>query len=567
LKNRFHCRSRRKEAQISNGSGIDQSVLTSAPAIPRRALIGALVAAALLPVLAPNLDAEVVTYPAPEGEVLSTNYTVEVEGKPLAVYLAQTQHHDKRPYSFAYFDFSGTVTVKIKTDLPLNRLAVRPAKYGIKPALSPGEATFTTDKPFNISFEPAGENIPLLLFSNPIEKDPPRQGDTNVIYFGPGIHKPTRIDLTSGQTLYIAGGAVVKSAVTSKGDHIRIMGRGILDGTDWPHSAGPTARMVWPADGRNILIQDVIIRGAWNWTVAPSRCDQVLINNIRICGSRCGNDDGIDPCNSSDVTIKDCFLRTDDDAIAVKGTANAGQEPKASENIVVADCTFWVDFANGFRIGAESRATGCRNFTARNIDFIHFPNRDAVEVFCLQPGGNMPMENLVFENIRVNGELPLNFARLTPLVFTPRERRAATNSPDGGRVTTNGPASVAADGVTAARRGARGYIVVPGDGPYIHNVVIRNVEVYGTQPPVAAQGSKFRPGWEPATGAVLLQGLSVKHDVRGVSFENVLRYGQLLTANSPDVQIKDFVGGVEFTSSPAAAQPEAQPSGPNPASR
>ena len=163
--------------------------------------------------------------------------------------------------------------------------------------------------------------------------NPPKQGDANVVYFGPGIHKPTRIDLTAGQTLYIAGGAIVKSAVTSTGDNIRIMGRGILCGNDWEHSKGPTARMVWPADGQNILIEDIIIRGAWNWTVAPSRCDQVLVRNLRICGSRCGNDDGIDPCNSSNVTIRDCFLHTDDDGIAVKGTAGAlVRNPKATEN-------------------------------------------------------------------------------------------------------------------------------------------------------------------------------------------------------------------------------------------
>ncbi len=511
------------------------------------------------------VDAEVVTYTAPEGEVLSTNYTVEADGKPVAVYLAKTQHHDKRPYSFAYFDFSGTVTVKVKTGLPLDKLAVRPAKYGIKPEINQGEATFTTDQPFNISFEPTGENIPLLLFSNPIEKDPPKPGDTNVIYFGPGIYKPTRIDLTSGQTLYIAGGAVVKAAVTSKGDNIRIMGRGILDGTDWPHSAGPAPRMVTPMDGRNILIQDVIIRGAWNWTVAPARCDQVLISNIRLCGSRCGNDDGIDPCNSRNVTIENCFLRTDDDGIAVKGTAFSGQEPKPSENITVADCTFWVDFANGFRIGAESQATGCRNFTARNIDFIHFPNRDVVEVFCLQPGGNMPMENLVFENIRINGELPLNFARLTPLL--PQAPR--TNPPAGVSAFTNAFASSATNGATTGQ-GGRGYrrrLVVPGDGPYIHNVVFRNIEVYGEKPPGAAPGAEFKPGWKPATGAVLLRGLTEEHNVHGVVFDNVTRYGQLLTANSPDVEIGKFAGDVEFMSTPAAAQPAGQPTDANPASR
>jgi Glycosyl hydrolases family 28 len=472
--------------------------------------------------------AEVVTYPAPQGESLSTDYVIEADGKPVPVYRVKSQWHEKKN-SMAYFDFSGSVTVSIKTDRPLDHLAVLPAKYGIKPSVVNGQATFTTDKPFNISFEPTGQDSPLHLFSNPIEKDPPKQGDPNVVYFGPGIYKPTRIDLTAGQTLYIAGGAVVKAAVTSTGDNIRIMGRGILDGSDWPHSAGPTARMVWPQDGHNIVIQDIIIRGAWNWTVAPSRCDQVTVSNLRICGSRCGNDDGIDPCNSSNVLIKNCFLHTDDDSIAVKGTANRGQDPKASENIVVTDCTFWVNFANVFRIGAESRATGCRNFTARNIDVIHFPNRDPVSIFYLHPSDTMPMENLAFEDIRINGELPLNLMRLTPMLPSPPRRRS----------TTRPPSTTASDTTRMTAFGGP-QLMVPGDGPYIHNVTFKNIEIDGD---------------DKTGGAVYLQGLSETHNVSNISFENVMRYGEPLTANSPDVHIGSFVNQVRFVSAQSATQP------------
>jgi len=472
---------------------------------------------------------EVVTYPAPEGEILSTDYTVEVNGKPVPVYAIQSQWHDKK-YSAAYFDFSGLVTVKIKTNLStiktdptLDRLVVLPSKYSIKPTVIDGEATFTTDQHFNISFEPTGQDSPLHLFSNPIELDPPKQGDRDVIYFGPGIHKPTRIDLTAGQTLYIAGGAVVKAAVTSAGDNIRIMGRGILDGNDWPHFEGPATRMVWPADGRNILIQDIIVRGSWSWTVAPLRCDQVLISNLRICGSRCGNDDGIDPCNSSNVTIRNCFIHTDDDGIAVKGATEGDQDPRASENIVVEDCTFWIDFANGFRIGAESRATGCRNFTARNIDFIHFPSRDQVYVFYLHPGDNMPMENLVFENIRINGESALNLARLTPMrsappVKDPRPEVVVPIRNPNWHIPGVGP-----------------HRVVPGAGPYIHNIVFKDIAVSGQNDP------------ERPLPRVYLAGLTETHDVRAITFDNVMRYAQPLTRESPGVRVGNFVSQIQFS--------------------
>jgi hypothetical protein len=469
------------------------------------------------------LPNRVIVYPAPEGEILSPDYVVEVNGKSIPVYAIKSQWHDKK-YSAAYFDFSGTVTVKIrpnpatlKTTPALDQLAIRPAKYGIQVTIANGEASFTTDKHFDISFEPTGQNSPLHLFSNPIEVDPPKPGDRNVIYFGPGIHKPERIDLTAGQTLYIAGGAIVKAAVTSSGDNIRIMGRGILCGNDWPHSKGPTARMVWPADGRNILLEDIIIRGAWNWTVAPSRCDQVLIRNLRICGSRCGNDDGIDPCNSSNVTIRNCFVHTDDDGIAVKGTANSGQNPKTTENIVVEDCTFWIDFANGFRIGAESRAFGCRNFTARNIDIIHFPNRSQVDIFLLHPTDNMPMENLVFEDIRINGETPLNLARLTPQA--PIQRR---------------PPAPGAPADAAPPR-----FIVPGDGPYIHNVTFNKIEVYGKN---KSEGPLPR---------VYLEGLTREHNIANVTFDRVTRYGELLTASSSNIRIEKFVEQVRFNGTAA----------------
>jgi hypothetical protein len=267
------------------------------------------------------------------------------------------------------------------------------------------------------------------------------------------------------------------------------MGRGILDGTDWPHFQGPATRMVWPSDGRNILIQDIIIRGAWTWTVAPTRCDQVLISNLRICGSRCGNDDGIDPCNSSNVTIRNCFIHTDDDGIAVKGVAEDDQDPKASENIVVEDCTFWIDFANGFRIGAESWATGCRNFTARNVDFIHFPNRSQEFIVNLHPEGNMPMENLVFENIRINGESAVNLARLTPLLApTPRKSPPPGAKWSLSEVPGTGP-----------------HQDVPGAGPYVHNVVFKDISVSGSK-----DASRPLP-------RVYLEGLTETHDVRAIN--------------------------------------------------
>lgn len=470
-------------------------------------------------------DDRVISYPSPKGEILSPDYTVEVNGKSVPVYRVESRWHDKK-YSAAYFDFSGSVTVKIAVNLPeartdssLKDLVVLPAKYAIRPVVANGVATFTIDRPFNISFEPTGERSPLHLFANPIETERPKPDDPGVIYFGPGIHKPGRIDLTAGQTLYIAGGAIVKAAVTSTGDNIRIMGRGILDGSDWPHFQGPATRMVWPSDGRNIVIQDILIRGAWTWTVAPTRCDEVSISNLRICGSRCGNDDGIDPCNSSNVTIRNCFIHTDDDGVAVKGIAAGNQDPKASENILVENCTFWIDYANGFRLGAESRARACRNFVARNIDFIHFPRRSQVAVFFLHPEDNMPMEDVVFENVRIHGEV-VYLARLMPMDSPSAKQRREQEL----RALAN----------HWKIPGLEPYPVLAGAGPYIHKATFKDIVVEGSN----------RMG-EPSP-KIYLRGLSEVHNVRGISFENLLLDGRALTCESPNVVIGDFVSQVRI---------------------
>lgn len=491
--------------------------------------------------LSVKVNCQVIVYPAPKSEVLSADFTMEVNGKPVPVYPAKSQHRDKK-YSLAYFDFSGSVTVKIKSVHPLDSLVILPVKFGIKPIVNSNEATFTTDKPFNISFEPSGGNSPLLLFSNPIEKNAPKQGDPNVIYFGPGEHNPEGglIKLKDNQTLYIAGGAVVNAGIDATGDNIRIIGRGILDGSDWEHNAGPNDFMLNLTDCNNIDIKDIIIKGSYYWTIVPQRCDRVLIENVRLAGSRVGNDDGVDPCNSSNVTIRGCFFRTDDDAISPKGTTRAGGETDSRpvKNIVVDNCIFWVDFANVFRIATESSCPGIRNFTAKNIDVIHFPVRNQVQIFYLHATGNMPMENLVFENIRINGEYSFNFAKLLLAKQLVGTRPIEIPKPNN---ITSGP----------GRRGtgSRGYgefVYIPADRPYIHNVIFRNIETYGE--------NKI-PGH--ILGNVQLQGIDEKHNISGITFENVTLYGKPLKSDSPGVRINNFVNNVQFV----PKEPESKPTG------
>jgi hypothetical protein len=59
----------------------------------------------------------VTRYPAPPPIRLSSDYTILADGLPIDVYVASTHLRDGK-YSNAYFDFSSSVIVSIKSKLP-----------------------------------------------------------------------------------------------------------------------------------------------------------------------------------------------------------------------------------------------------------------------------------------------------------------------------------------------------------------------------------------------------------------------------------------------------------------
>ncbi len=355
------------------------------------------------------LDTSVVhTYPAPSGIELSDQYTVEVNGNPVDLYIGSVGEHKNNPefyggdYAFGNFDFSGSVTVSITTAKTLANLKIQPLSLGITPVVSGNTITFTLEKPAKISIEPDGKNEPLLLFANALEVDPPQPGDPNVVYFGPGIHNPPGnvLNINSNQTLYLAGGAVLRAGITIQGSNIRVAGRGLLDCNPWGHTAGPSGRYpLFVKSSADVEIEGITIWGAWGWSIPIGMSESVTVSNVKICGARVWNDDGIDICSSSDVTISDCFIRSDDDCIAIKGFTWGGANRDVSD-ITIKDCTLWCDRARAILIGHESRAAFMENITLENIDIIHY----GFSPIVVEPINEMTIRNVEFDDIRLNGE-------------------------------------------------------------------------------------------------------------------------------------------------------------------
>ncbi len=93
------------------------------------------------------------------------------------------------------------------------------------------------------------------------------------------------------------------------------------------------------------------------------------------------------PCNSQNVRITDCFIRSDDDCVVLKGLDLDGPNDNV-ENIVVENSVLWCDPARAFLLGRQSRAAYMRSITLRDLDVIHF----TMTPFLLEPGEDMRLE-------------------------------------------------------------------------------------------------------------------------------------------------------------------------------
>ncbi len=361
-------------------------------------------------------------------EDLSVDYKVSVNGINVPVYRASvddSNHAAGTDYSFVYFDITGNVDVSIEelSGKPVNSTHVLPESIGIVPTIDEGRIEFKLSKPCNISVEPDGKNIPLLLFANPVDLNKPQISNDNVIYYGPGIHYPENgmIELSSGQTLYIDAGAIVKSAIIARGNNIKILGRGILCLDPWEWGQGPANSVLGIYDSQNVLIEGIIIRGAYGWTINLINCDGVLVSNVKQVNSKHQNDDGCDIVNSRNVTIEGCFFRNNDDCIAIKGLdRNLGD----IQNIAIKNSTFWCDRARILLIGHESRASFMKNIKFENCDILHY------EYFpiMVQPGEEMTVENITINNIRLNNSSgSTRLMLLNPIVNEYMEIKTAGN--------------------------------------------------------------------------------------------------------------------------------------------
>ncbi len=182
-------------------------------------------------------------------------------------------------------------------------------------------------------------------------------------------------------------------------ENISITGQGVIDGqgagfpTVAPDgSAGQRPMLARLVRCRRLLLEGITLRNAGAWCAHFLRCDNVRIRGITIHNRAKFNNDGIDLMGSQNVTISDCILECEDDAICFQDMF----DDAPVRNIVITNCIMSTRWA-AIRSGGAHRG-GIRDVTVSNC-VIYDTYGCGIK---LQISGNGTMENMTFSNIVMN---------------------------------------------------------------------------------------------------------------------------------------------------------------------
>jgi hypothetical protein len=373
---------------------------------------------------------KVVTWPMPLSEKPFPRYRLTVDGVEVPVWSGRVREEIHRPADagwthmyngatewcgFARFDFSGSVEVAVTVDRDFDSAEIVPRSAGIACAVYGRTVHFRLDEPRPLTLLLDGrDREPLHLFTHRPETDVPSPEDPDVIYFGPGEHWVDTIQVRSGQTVYLDGGALVRAVLppgaqgqrsggvlklvgypggpvinVSEADDVQIRGRGILDGTALPHSV---RNLICLRRSRNVRVEGITLRNSPNWHLPIVDCDEIDVEGL--CGlSGRLNSDGINCVSSRHVTVRNCFMRTHDDTYAVKTTV----PDRPSEHIRYERCVAWNDWGFALGVTYETRAD-IRDVAFTDCDVI-FARNWAIGVHATDGGG---IENIRFERLGVD---------------------------------------------------------------------------------------------------------------------------------------------------------------------
>lgn len=306
----------------------------------------------------------------------------------------------------AYFDFEGMVKICVTVpERDFSTVSISPLSKGIRPEIDEAahSVAFYISEPgaYTVMFDDAPERA-VHIFANALETDAPDPEDENVIYIGPGEWNIDSIMPESGQTVYLAGGAVVHGIINANFVHgVTVCGRGILDGSYYDGWQGREAMIPLKFDHcSDITIRDVVVLNSNAWVCQAYDSENGVIDGIKIVSAR-PNGDGITLQSCQNYQVKNCFVRSWDDSLVVKNY-DTSSEAINFENIQI-----WTDLAQSMEVGYETNKgqkedSYIRDITFKNITVLQNYHKPVISI---HNADDALVENISFEDIIVENEM------------------------------------------------------------------------------------------------------------------------------------------------------------------
>ncbi|MFI6335305.1 glycosyl hydrolase family 28 protein [Streptomyces sp. NPDC050535] len=433
-----------------------------------------------------------VTYPVPDGAPTNDSYLVKARApgggwQELDTYLVTLNILDTatgtariQNSSLAILDFADVVELEVSyAEGGVEKARIRPDSYGIAHELRGDTVRFGLTEPRNLVVQVNDDTFDVLhLFARPLETDRPAEDDPDVLYFGPGVHTTPdgQVTVPSGKTVYLHGGAVLRSRVRFKDvQGAALAGRGVI----WA-SPGGGATVEGSTD---ISIGAVTMLNPDGYAVTIGESSNVTVTGLGSFSSK-GWGDGIDVFCSVGVTIDGVFLRNADDCVAIY--AHRWDYYGDTRDITVRNSTLWADVAHPVNIGTHGN-TGApevlENLTFENLDICDHREPQLGYQGCIAL--NAGDSNLI-RNVRVDGVRVEDF-RQGQLIHLRVMHNATYNTSPGRGIESVYVKDLSYTGTRAGVSMLVGYDESRG----IRDVTFENLVVNGT----VIADSMRKPGW------------------------------------------------------------------------
>lgn len=492
----------------------------------------------------------------PAAEERFGRFAVSVNGRPADVLAARVSAMPfncgwpghQRPLDqtemagFVLCQSNAPVEVCAAVEETVNEVCVRPLSKGVAVAEESGVMRFTLPGPGQYVLEPNDHHGALHIFVAPETEAPVlKEGD---LYYAPGVHDIGIVELQDDQTVVIDAGAVVYGGFAAYGKkNITITGHGILDGSREIRTSETrliNALGIWEGreaaslfldndklrayekehktlnglvrfnNCKNCTVEHITCRDSSTFTIVPAACDNILVDDVKMIGMWRYNSDGVDVFNSSNVVIRNSFLRNFDDCVVLKGICGWGHRPL--ENILTENCVIWCDWGRGLEIGAETNASEYRNILFTDCDVIHgtWLHLD------VQHHNDAYIHDVVFDNIRceyTKHQQPLKMQDSDDQTY--EEAKTGFDQP----------------GLLGAFYFDMGLFGAPHNGEKMDRIRFTNIQVLSDE--------------EVPVPTCRFTGLSEACHIEDVTIENLTRNGVRLTdARAANLEYNEFVSGV-----------------------